>query len=114
MSISLGKRSSRSTPRSTSHGPDLELFIAPAPRTAAAEAFYLEAVLFGHQLVTRSCRVPLTTSLVDRAARIVVSRALAVVAELGGLSDPAFAQPLALVEATIRAYGLASYVLDLA
>jgi lysine-N-methylase len=87
---------------------------SPSKATHAAEAFYVRATLFGHHLVARSHRMPLEIALLDRATRIVMGRALAVVVEMTALSDPAFEEPLALVEATLRGHGLAAYWLDVA
>jgi lysine-N-methylase len=82
-----------------------------APAREAEEALYVRVGFFGHHFLTRSARVPFAVTLLDRAARIVVSRALAVVARMSELSDPAFTAPLALVEATLRGHGIAAYVL---
>ncbi len=90
-----------------------DALVLPSKATHAAEAFYVRATLFGHHLVARSHRMPLETALLDRATRIVMGRALAVVIEMGGFVDPAFLEPLALVEATLRGHGLAAYWLDL-
>jgi lysine-N-methylase len=74
------------------------------------EELYLRVQLFGLGFVaksgTRSCRA----LLFDRAFRVLVARALGLVVELAELSDPAFIAPLALVEATMRGYGLSAYV----
>jgi lysine-N-methylase len=85
-------------------------FVAPSPRFAADEAFYVRALVFGHQL----CHPRRTMAVVatDRAARVVLARSLAVVAALTEQRDAAFSRPLALVEATMRAYGLSAYVPD--
>jgi lysine-N-methylase len=84
---------------------------AAAPR---AEAFYLRALVHGHQLVTGS--LPLSLALHDRAVRILVARALPVA--LAALPaeelDPASAHPLALVEAMLRGHGLDAYAHDAA
>jgi hypothetical protein len=84
--------------------------VAPSPRFAADEAFYVRALVFGHQL----CHPRRTMAVVatDRAARVVLARSLAVVAALTEQRDAAFSRPLALVEATMRAYGLSAYVPD--
>jgi lysine-N-methylase len=78
-----------------------------------AEAFYVKALLFGHQLVHPKGRLSMAAMAHDRAFRVVLARALGVVATLAELQDPAFSQPLALVEAAMRAYGLGGYARDL-
>ncbi len=87
--------------------------VGASPRTAAEEAFYVRVGLYGHHFVTRSLRRPLADTLLDRATRLVLGRALAVVAAMTDLRDPAFSAPLALVEAVLRGHGLAAYALDL-
>jgi lysine-N-methylase len=77
------------------------------------EAFYVRALLFGHQLAHAKGRYSSATLARDRALRIILARALVVVARLAELDDPAFLQPLALVEAASRAYGLVGYLADL-
>ena len=89
-----------------------ETLLEPASATHAAEAFYVRATLFGHHLVARSHRMPLEVALLDRATRVVLGRALSVAVAIGGLSDPAFSHPLALVEGVLRGHGLAAYWLD--
>jgi lysine-N-methylase len=79
----------------------------------AAEAFYTRALLFGHQLVHPKGRLSMASMAYDRAFRVVLARALGVVATLAELKDPAFTQPIALVEAAMRAYGLGGYARDL-
>lgn len=78
-----------------------------------AEAFYVRALLFGHQLVHPKGRSSMASMAYDRAFRVVLARALGVVATLAEMQDPAFSQPLALVEAAMRAYGLGGYARDL-
>ena len=77
-----------------------------------AEAFYVCAVLHGHELVRRS--LPLSLALHDRAVRLLVARALPAVlaAAPEEAPDPAAAHPLALVEAMLRGHGLDAYALD--
>ncbi len=79
-----------------------------------AEAFYVRALLFGHQLVSAKGKRSMAASARDRALRVLLGRALGVVASMADLQDPAFSQPLALVEASMRAYGLVGYVNDAA
>ncbi|UQA58986.1 YkgJ family cysteine cluster protein [Polyangium aurulentum] len=76
---------------------------------ASSEAFYLRVAVHGHHLV--SGEQPLSHALRDRAARIVLARALPFVADEDD-EDPALAHPLALVEAMIRGHGLSAYVHD--
>ncbi|NUO54464.1 MAG: YkgJ family cysteine cluster protein [Polyangiaceae bacterium] len=78
-----------------------------------AEAFYVRALLFGHQLVHPKGRLSMASMAYDRAFRVILARALGVVATLAEMQDPAFSQPLALVEAAMRAYGLGGYARDL-
>lgn len=78
--------------------------------TARSEAFYLRAMIHGHQLVAGE--EPLARALRGRAARLVVARAMAL-GVAGGIDDPAGAHPLALVEALLRGHGLGAYVHDL-
>ncbi len=78
-----------------------------------AEAFYVRALLFGYQLVHTKGRHSAATLAHDRALRVVLARALGVVSSLADLDDPAFSQPLALVEAASRAYGIGGYLADL-
>ncbi|AUX42159.1 hypothetical protein SOCE26_035860 [Sorangium cellulosum] len=70
------------------------------------ERFYLRAVLHGHRLFGE---LPLSLALRDRAVRLVVARALPAIFATVGASDPACAEPIALVEAMMRAYGLDAY-----
>ena len=81
---------------------------------AAAERFYVRDLLFGHYAVSKQATRPMSLLLFDRAARALVARGLAVVAKMAELEDPAFRTPLALVEATMRGYGLNAYQRDLA
>jgi lysine-N-methylase len=78
------------------------------PADPAAEAFYLRASIHGHHLAGD---LPLCVALRDRAARILLARALADVIP-ADITDPAAEQPLALVEAMLRGHGLASYAHD--
>ncbi|MEZ4298463.1 MAG: YkgJ family cysteine cluster protein [Polyangiaceae bacterium] len=75
------------------------------------ERFYLRAALFGHQMVG----YPLVTSLRDRAVAMWIARVfpLAVSALYPGEDVPAFAHPLALVEALLRGHGLRLYTEEL-
>lgn len=79
-----------------------------------AERFYVKNLLFGHHAVDQAAARPMTLLLFDRAFRALLGRALGVVASVSGLADPAFRQPLALVEATMRGYGVNGYLRDLA
>jgi lysine-N-methylase len=90
------------------------LLRAPSP-AARSEDFYVRALLHAHRIVVAPTR-PLTVSLRDRAARIVIARALAraYAASAPGELDPACAHPLALVEAALRGHGLDGYALDVA
>ncbi|MDC3962904.1 YkgJ family cysteine cluster protein [Polyangium jinanense] len=85
---------------------------APASSTRArAEAFYLRAGAHAYQLV--SSDLPLAHALRDRAARILLARALPLVITRGeAQNEPALAHPLALVEATLRGHGLDAYAHD--
>lgn len=71
------------------------------------ERFYLHAALFGHQLVG----FPLVTSLRDRALAMWIARVFPLAADslYSEVSEPAFAHPLALVEALLRGHGLRLY-----
>ncbi|WP_434047488.1 MULTISPECIES: YkgJ family cysteine cluster protein [Sorangium] len=93
--------------------PDLlaALLLSP-PRAPDRERFYLRAALHGHRLLGA---LPLSLALRDRAARLVVARALPLIcAEAGADGDPACAEPIALVEAVLRGHGLDAYAADMA
>ncbi|WP_437562771.1 YkgJ family cysteine cluster protein [Sorangium sp. So ce542] len=92
--------------------PDLlaALLAAPAP-APDRERFYLRAALHGHRLIGA---LPLSLALRDRAARLVVARALPVVVAGAGDDDPACAEPIALVEAMLRGHGLEAYAAEAA
>jgi len=87
--------------------------LVPAdPRVVRAEAFYVRAGAHAYQLFAGD--LPLAHALRDRAARLLVARAL------GHLVTPdevrregALEHPLALVEATLRGHGLDAYASDL-
>ena len=89
-----------------------ELLEGPGAQ-ATAERFYMRGVLFGHQLVQLKGLRPMSLLAFDRAFRMLLGRSLAVVASLAELSDPAFAWPLGLVDASMRGYGLSVYTRDL-
>ncbi len=74
------------------------------------EAFYLRAILFGHQLFGE---LPLARALCDRAIRLLIARALPEIIARSEITDPAAREPLALVEAMLRGHGLAAYAFDL-
>ncbi|MGK4005436.1 YkgJ family cysteine cluster protein [Sorangium sp. So ce1036] len=84
------------------------LLSAPVERPER-ERLYLRAALHGHRLLGA---LPLSLALRDRAVRLVVSRALPAIFAAVGASDPACAEPLALVEAMLRAHGLDAYVVE--
>jgi len=88
-----------------------ELLASPG-RFAEVEQFYVHTLLFGHQLVHMRGLRSMSMLALDRAVRALLGRALAVVANLAGLEDPAFQWPLALVEATMRGYGVGAYMRD--
>jgi lysine-N-methylase len=93
--------------------PDLAAALLAAPPAAPrAERFYVAALLHGHRLAGAR---PLATALRDRAARVLVARALGLVlaAVPEPERDPAAAYPLALLEALLRGHGLDAYVDDL-
>ncbi len=90
-----------------------------AEEDRALEAFFVRALVHGHQLVVSGGEgLPLAHALRDRAVRLLVARALpAAIArasseEPGAVSDPAERYPLALVEAMLRGHGLESYRRD--
>jgi hypothetical protein len=84
--------------------------LAGGPDHRDVEHFYLRAAAFGYTLFDR----PLERSLRDRAVRLWLARAMAV---LGG-DDPGpgagARQPLARIDAMFRAYGIGNYVEDVA
>lgn len=76
-------------------------------RVALDEAFYLRAVLFGHQLVGP----PVAAGLRVRGVAMWIARVVPLAASLLGIDDePGFDHPLAHVEALLRGYGLRLYV----
>lgn len=77
------------------------------------ESFYYRTHVFGFGLVARSGTRSVRVAAFDRAFRVLVGRALAVVVTLADLRDHAFDAPLALVEASMRGYGLAAYIRDI-
>jgi lysine-N-methylase len=78
---------------------------------APSEAFYLRAAAHGHHLIDAD--LPLAHALRDRAVRMILARALPLLEGSGDMTDePALREPLALVEATLRAHGLAAYAHD--
>lgn len=83
---------------------------SPTAKIATSEAFYLRAALHGYKLFGD---LPLTTTLRDRAVRMLVARALPTIFARVGAADPACAHPIALVEAMLRGHGLESYAHDL-
>jgi lysine-N-methylase len=91
----------------------LDELLEPAPAYARVEAAHLRVALFGHHLAMGLGRQKtLAVACFDRSVRLLAARALGVVARLGELDDPAFAEPLALVEALSRGYGLSAYFAD--
>ncbi|MGK3964164.1 YkgJ family cysteine cluster protein [Sorangium sp. So ce1667] len=92
--------------------PDLlaALLLSPA-HAPDRERFYLRAALHGHRLLGA---LPLSLALRDRAARLVVARALPLICAEAGADDPACAEPIALVEAALRGHGLDAYAADVA
>lgn len=86
-----------------------ELLSGPG-QYAASERFYVRNLLFGHHAVDKHGRRPLDVLLFDRALRALLGRALGVVAGVAELRDPAFQEPLSLVEATMRGYGVRAYL----
>jgi lysine-N-methylase len=74
------------------------------------ERLYLRTVIHGHQAVAER---PLVEALAWRAVRLWLARALRCTASEPCMSaDPAYDQPIALVEAMCRAYGLCITVPD--
>ena len=74
---------------------------------SVSEAFYLRAGAYGHQFVLGDA--PLSLALRDRAARLVLARALPLVVHSDErASEAVLRYPLALVEATLRGHGLLS------
>ncbi|MEJ7728839.1 MAG: YkgJ family cysteine cluster protein [Polyangiaceae bacterium] len=82
-------------------------------RTRRAEAFYARALLHGHQLPGQ---LDVATALRDRAARLLVARAMVALplaaVGAGGVANADLGSverwPLALVEALLRSHGLAA------
>ncbi|MFO0550560.1 MAG: YkgJ family cysteine cluster protein [Polyangiaceae bacterium] len=97
-----------------------ELVAGPGAHVAV-EQFYVRTALFNHTLVHLPPRsvsadwapISMSTLAIDRAARVLLGRAMLVVRSLAELTDPAFAWPLALVEATMRGYGVSVYAREL-
>jgi lysine-N-methylase len=75
------------------------------------EALYVTAILHGHALLGE---LPLSLALRDRAARILLARAVPDAAARTGCDDPGAAHPLPLVEAMMRAQGLKEYARKMA
>ena len=73
--------------------------LAAPPLDPAGEAFYLRAVLHGHQLAGR---LPLEGALRDRAVRLLVARAM-------GALAPDARRPLTILEAMMRGHGIEIY-----
>jgi lysine-N-methylase len=71
---------------------------APSP-DPAGEAFYVRAVIHGHQIIGR---LPLGLALRDRAVRLLVARAM-------GALAPAVRRPLTILEAMLRGHGMEIY-----
>lgn len=91
----------------------LDELLEPAPTYARVEAAHARIALHGHHLAMGLGRhKTLAVACFDRSIRLVAARALGVVARLGELDDPAFGEPLALVEALLRGYGLSAYLAD--
>jgi lysine-N-methylase len=82
--------------------------LADATGPAATEHFYLYAAAFGYALFDR----PLAESLRDRAVRMWLARAMGWLVVEG--TEAAHRQPLARVDALLRAYGIGNYLDDLA
>ena len=80
----------------------LALALATPSSEPAAEAFYLRAVIHGHQITGR---LPLALSLRDRAVRLLVARAMAV-------ASPEARRPLAILEAMMRGHGMEIYACE--
>lgn len=78
-------------------------------RHAARESFYVRAQLHGYQLTGD----PLAVALRDRAVRALVARGFEAWVAREAPGEDAFREPLALVEAMVRAHGLSLYVDDL-
>jgi len=94
---------------------DSDVLAAVATGAGAApadEAFYLRATLFGHQMVG----YPIATALRDRAVAMWIARVFPLAADTlhPGETEPAFAHPLALVEALLRGHGLRRYTEEVA
>ncbi|WP_438020241.1 YkgJ family cysteine cluster protein [Sorangium sp. So ce315] len=90
--------------------PDLLAALLQSPAPAPdRERFTLRAAIHGHRLLGA---LPLSLALRDRAARLVVARALPLFCAEAGADDPACAEPIALVEAMLRGHGLDAYALD--
>lgn len=77
----------------------LALALAAPALEPIAEAFYLRAVIHGHQIVGR---LPLAAALRDRAVRLLVARAM-------GALDPSARRPLTILEAMMRGHGIEIY-----
>jgi lysine-N-methylase len=91
----------------------LDELLDPAPAYARVEAAHVRIALHGHHLAMGLVRQKtLAVACFDRSIRLVAARALGVVARLGELDDPAFGEPLALVEALLRGYGVSAYFVD--
>lgn len=73
----------------------------PAPRAAAHERVYLRALTFGHRLAVEA--TPLADALRERAARLVLARAMH---DVDAPSATLAAHPLGALEATLRHRGL--------
>lgn len=86
---------------------DLDALLEVGEEIAAAERFYLRGILFGLDLVGGRDD-SLSDALFDRGFRLLVARGMAVAFALAEVTDPAVRYPIAVLNATVRGYGLAT------
>ena len=86
---------------------DVDALLEVGEDIAATERLYLRGILFGLDLVGGRDD-SLSDALFDRGFRLLVARGMAVAFALAEVTDPAVRYPIAVLNATVRGYGLAT------